>query len=172
MWEALKCDVCRNGLGVKGWVSSLFRIDFYVLVAYRLCVILHRSAAGRVAARFVRLWARALSGCYLSEAATIGGGLRMPHPTGVVVGEGVIVGKDATIFQNVTLGSGDVAAGAYPELGDNVTIFANAVVVGRVRIGDGARIGAGAIVLKDVPAGRTAVGNPARLLPPARTSVS
>lgn len=91
----------------------------------------------------------------------------MPHPTGIVIGEGVIMGRNATVFQNVTIGSGDLGAGAYPVIEDNVTIFANAVIVGAIKIGDGAKIGAGAIVLKDVPAGRTAVGNPARLLPEA-----
>lgn len=93
---------------------------------------------------------------------------RFPHPTGIVIGEGVRLGERVTIYQGVTLGGarrGDWQAGNYPTIGDEVTIFAGAVIVGAVRIGDKATIGANAVVLSDVPAGHTAVGAPARILP-------
>lgn len=165
MWSDLKQDVARKGHGARAWAKAFTKIDFHVLLGYRLCRALQRSGAGRIIVVILQIFPRVLSGCYISAKASIAGGLHMPHPTGVVIGEGVVLGRNATIFQNVTIGSGDLGAGAYPIIGDNVTIFANAVIVGAIRIGDGAKIGAGAIVLQDVPAGRTAVGNPARLLP-------
>ncbi|WP_438852778.1 serine O-acetyltransferase [Brevundimonas nasdae] len=167
MWADLEQDVARKGRGARAWVKAITKIDFHVLLGYRFCRALQPYKLGRVAVRLLQIFPRALSGCYISAQASIAGGVQMPHPTGIVIGEGVVLGRNATIFQNVTIGSGDLGAGAYPVIGNNVTIFANAVIVGSIKIGDGAKIGAGAVVLKDVPAGRTAVGNPARLLPEA-----
>lgn len=87
--------------------------------------------------------------------------LRLVHPTGIVISDSTIIGKDCTIYQNVTLGKKDEHA---PTLGDNVTIYANAVVIGNVHIGDNAVIGAGSVVLKDVPAGEVWAGNPAHFI--------
>ncbi len=87
--------------------------------------------------------------------------LRLVHPTGIVISDSTIIGKDCTIYQNVTLGrKGEYA----PTLGDNVTIYANAVIIGNVHIGDNAVIGAGSVVLKDVPAGEVWAGNPAHFI--------
>jgi serine O-acetyltransferase len=93
---------------------------------------------------------------------------RFPHPVGIVIGEGVRLGERVTIYQSVTLGGarlGDWKAGRYPSIGDDVTIFAGAVILGAVTVGAGATIGANSVVLSDVPPGHTAVGAPARILP-------
>ena len=108
-------------------------------------------------------------GCYISHHARIGDRLQLPHPVGVVIGDGVSIGADCTIFQHVTLGGaqlGDVRSDRYPSVEDGVTLFAGAVVLGKIRIGRGATIGANAVVLSDVPNGSTAVGVPARVLTP------
>ncbi|QYY36574.1 serine acetyltransferase [Ruficoccus sp. ZRK36] len=94
---------------------------------------------------------------------------RFPHPVGIVIGHSVVMGNNCAIYQNVTLGTKETRnahSTAYPKLGDNVTIYPNALVIGDIRIGDNAVIGAGAVVLHDVPANGVAVGNPARVLPP------
>jgi serine O-acetyltransferase len=85
---------------------------------------------------------------------------------GVVVGETAEIGDDCTIYQGVTLGGTSLAKGAkrHPTLGRGVIVSANAQVLGGFPVGDGARIGASAVVLKAVPPGATAVGNPARVL--------
>jgi serine O-acetyltransferase len=88
-----------------------------------------------------------------------------PHPTGIVIGDGVIVRERVRIFQNVTLGGariGDQRLNRYPEIGADTVLFAGAVVVGDVRIGRNCVIGANAVVLRDLPDNSVAVGVPAR----------
>jgi serine O-acetyltransferase len=106
-------------------------------------------------------------GVYISSNAIIGAGIKLPHPVGIVVGDRVVIGKNVTIFQNVTIGGariGDAGAKNYPTIGDNVVIFAGAVVVGKIVVGDGAVIGANSVVLSDVPSGETCVGVPGKLI--------
>ncbi|HVY12184.1 MAG TPA: serine O-acetyltransferase, partial [Alphaproteobacteria bacterium] len=97
--------------------------------------------------------------------AEIGAGLCLPHPTGIVIGQVVKIGADVTLYQNVTLGSARAGgANDQPEIGNNVVIFAGAVIVGKISIGPNAKIGANAVVLDHVPAGAAAVGAPARII--------
>ncbi len=93
----------------------------------------------------------------------LGGGLLLPHPVGVVIHPSAVIGTNCLLFQNVTIG---YRPGGYPVLEDGVDVGAGAVILGGVRIGSGARIGANAVVLRDVPAGAVAVGNPARIKRP------
>ena len=93
----------------------------------------------------------------------IGGGLLLPHPTGVVIHAEARIGPNCLIFQNVTLGEGGKKPGV-PTLGGHVDVGAGAKLLGGIRVGDHAKIGANAVVLCDVPPGRTAVGVPARII--------
>ncbi|HKX95868.1 MAG TPA: serine O-acetyltransferase, partial [Methylibium sp.] len=88
------------------------------------------------------------------------------HGMGVVIGETAEIGDDCTIYQGVTLGGTSLYKGAkrHPTLGRGVIVGANSQVLGGFTVGDGARVGSGAVVTKPVPAGATAVGNPARIL--------
>ena len=86
------------------------------------------------------------------------------HPIGITIHPGTIVGKGCWIYQNVTIGCDQKHPDNVPELGNHVTVFANAVIFGKIKIGDNATIGAGAVVFKDVPANATVVGNPARII--------
>jgi serine O-acetyltransferase len=85
----------------------------------------------------------------------------------VVIGETAIIGDDCLFYHGVTLGGqGDVRGDRrHPQVGNRVTIGAGAIILGPITIGDDALIGAGAVVVADVPAGRTAVGVPAKILP-------
>ncbi|WP_324014913.1 serine acetyltransferase [Microbacterium sp. JZ37] len=106
-------------------------------------------------------------GVYLSSRAQVPATTRMPHPTSIVIGEGVKLGENVTLYQNVTLGGarrGDWKAGNYPEVGEGTTIFAGAVVVGAVKIGRQCVIGANSVVTSDIPDFSTAVGAPARVV--------
>jgi serine O-acetyltransferase len=103
-------------------------------------------------------------GCYLSPLATIGPGLCLPHPVGIVIGDGAQLGANVTLYQHVTLGRARDDAPYYPKVGDGVVIYAGAVIVGDVRIGPGAVIGANAVVTRDVPANAVVGGIPARQL--------
>lgn len=103
-----------------------------------------------------------LSASDISREADIHPSVRLPHPTGVVIHGQAIVGPGCMIMQQVTLGQ--LAEGGAPFLDRDVYVGAGARILGPVRIGKGARIGANAVVLTDVPEGTTAVGIPARIV--------
>jgi len=86
------------------------------------------------------------------------------HPIGIVIAENAIIGKNCSIYQNVTIGPKSSADNKSPTIGDNVRIYANACVIGDIKIGDNAVIGAGSVVTHDVPANAVVAGNPAKII--------
>ena len=93
-------------------------------------------------------------------------GTKFPHPIGIVINDNAKISKNCTIWQNVTIGDGfkEINGLRYPIIGNNVTIFANSVVIGGIVIGDNVTIGAGSVVVKDVAPNTTVAGNPARVI--------
>ncbi|MBU9848521.1 serine O-acetyltransferase, partial [Rahnella aceris] len=89
---------------------------------------------------------------------------KIPHPFGVVIGKGVTIGYDCRIYQGVTIGAKLEDGISYPVIGNNVTIYANSVIVGDIIIGNNVIIGASTLVIIDVPDNSVVVGNPARIL--------
>lgn len=135
---------------------------FHAIQGHRLS---HRLYARKhfLTARLVSHLARFLTGIELHPGATIGERVFIDHGMGVVVGETAIIGDDCTLYQGVTLGGTGKARGKrHPTLESHVTVGVGAKVLGDVVIGEGAKIGGGAVVLRDVPAHTTAVGVPAR----------
>lgn len=118
------------------------------------------------AARFISQFARFLTGIEIHPGAVIGRRVFIDHGMGVVIGETAVIGDDCTIYQGVTLGGTSLAKGEkrHPTLGKGVIVGANAQVLGGFTVGDGARVGSSAVLVKPVPAGATAVGNPARII--------
>lgn len=117
----------------------------------------------RLLARFVSHVARFFTGIEIHPGATIGRGLFIDHGMGVVIGETTVIGNDVTLYQGVTLGgTGKQRGKRHPTVEDGAVIGVGASVLGAVTIGAGARIGAGAVVLRDIPPHTTAVGVPAR----------
>ena len=115
--------------------------------------------------RFISHIARFLTGIEIHPGATIGSGLFIDHGMGVVIGETAILGDDCLIYQGVTLGgTGKETGKRHPTLGDNVVVGAGAKVLGNIEIGSDVRIGAGSVVLKDVPSHCTVVGIPGRVV--------
>lgn len=96
--------------------------------------------------------------CCISNKSSICDGLYLPHPMGIVIGEGVYIGKNVTIYQNVTLGRKNKDIAEYPTIGDNVTIYCNSVIIGNVKIGNNAVIGCNSVVLRDVKDGEVVSG--------------
>ncbi len=116
--------------------------------------------------RFISHGARWLTGIEIHPGATFGRRVFMDHGMGIVIGETAEIGDDCTIYQGVTLGGTSMTRGAkrHPTLGRGVIVGAGAKVLGAFTVGEGARIGSNAVVVREVPAGATAVGNPARTL--------
>jgi len=123
---------------------------------------LHRRGM-RLPARLVSQASRFLTGVEIHPGATIGPGLFIDHGMGVVIGETTEIGEDVTLYQGVTLGgTGKQGGKRHPTVNDGVIVGTGARVLGPVVIGEGSKVGAGAIVIKDVPANSTVVGNPGR----------
>jgi serine O-acetyltransferase len=117
-----------------------------------------------LAGRFVSSLGRVLTGIEIHPGARIGRRVFIDHGMGVVIGETAEVGDDVTLYQGVTLGGTSLTRGAkrHPTIGNGVIVSSGAQVLGPFRVGDGARIGAQAVVLSEVPGGATMVGIPAR----------
>jgi serine O-acetyltransferase len=150
------------------------RSNWEVLTCYPglHAVIMHRwakacwTAGLKWPGRFISHLARGLTGIEIHPGATIGRRVFIDHGFGVVIGETATIGDDCTIYQGVTLGGTSLAKGAkrHPTLGRGVIVGAGAKVLGGFAVGDGAKIGSNAVLTKEVPAGATAVGNPARIV--------
>lgn len=112
---------------------------------------------------------RNVYGIEVSPTATIGRRFWIAHQSGIVIGNGVVIGDDCMVRQNVTIGADQAGSQRRPpRIGDGVEIGAGAVVLAGVTIGDRARIGPNAVVMKDVPADGSAFATPARTMSPLR----
>ena len=136
--------------------------SIHALIAYRIAHFLYKRKIFFLA-RLLSQIARFFTGIEIHPGATIGKGLFIDHGMGVVIGETAEVGDDVTLYHGVTLGgTGKDKGKRHPTLGNNVVVGAGAKVLGPINVGDGAKIGANSVVLKDVPSDATAVGIPAK----------
>ncbi|MEN9889071.1 MAG: Serine acetyltransferase [Pseudomonadota bacterium] len=142
-------------------------------------LILHRRAhwcwhhGFKWLGRFISHFSRWLTGIEIHPGAQIGERVFFDHGMGIVIGETAEVGDGCTIYHGVTLGGTSLYKGTkrHPTLGKNVVVSAGAKVLGGFEVGDNAKVGSNAVVIKPVPAGATAVGIPARIIP-SKTGVS
>lgn len=119
----------------------------------------------KLAARITAEMTRILTGVEIHPGAVLGPGLFIDHATGVVIGETAEVGEDVTLYHGVTLGgSGRDTGKRHPTIGDRVIIGAGAKVLGAIKIGDDSRIGANAVVVKEVPSSSVVVGVPGQVI--------
>jgi serine O-acetyltransferase len=149
-WEVL---TCYPGLHALVWhravVHPLWRAGF------------------RWLSRWLSTWGRWVTGIEIHPGALIGRRVFIDHGMGVVVGETAEIGDDSTLYHGVTLGGTSWNKGKrHPTLGRNVVVGAGAKILGPILVGDSAKIGSNAVVVRDVPAGATAVGIPARVNTP------
>ncbi len=149
------------------------RNSFEVITAYPglHAVVIHRfthklwKAGFYWLARAISHFGRWVTGIEIHPGAVIGRRFFIDHGMGVVIGETAVIGEDCTLYHGVTLGGTSWKKGKrHPTLGNNVVVGAGAKVLGPIEVGDGARVGSNAVVVKSVPAGATAIGVPGRLV--------
>ena len=137
---------------------------FHAVLYHRAANFFYRHGM-KFIARWISQHCRFKTGIEIHPAAKIGRGLLIDHGTGVVIGETAEVGDNCTIYQGVTLGgTGKDVGKRHPTIGNNVMVGSGAKVLGPFKVGDNAKIAAGAVVLTEVPEGATAVGVPARII--------
>ena len=152
--------------GFWGAMEVLFTYaGFHALIMHRLAHFLHTRVQIPFIPRVISQINRFLTGIEIHPGAKIGKGLFIDHGMGVVIGETAIIGDGCVLFQGVTLGgTGKETGKRHPTLGNNVMVSAGAKVLGNIVIGDNCKIGAQAVVLKDVPPNCTVVGVPGRIV--------
>ena len=135
-----------------------FKVMIYYHISHKLYLKGHFFLA-----RYLCERAKRKTGIEIHPGATIGDDFFIDHGSGVVIGETTIIGNNVTIYHGVTLGgTGKDKGKRHPTVGNKVVIGAGAKVLGPINIGDNSKVGSNSVVLKDVPAGATAVGIPAR----------
>ncbi|MBS5967516.1 serine O-acetyltransferase EpsC [Clostridium perfringens] len=165
MFKKLKYDienVMKNDPAARTKLEVLLLYQsIHVLIFYRIAHGLYKIKLFFLA-RLVSQLGRFFTGIEIHPGAKIGKGLFIDHGMGVVIGETAEIGDNVTIYHGVTLGgTGKDKGKRHPTVGSNVIIGCGAKILGPISIGDGAKIGANSVVLKDVPKGKTAVGIPA-----------
>ena len=144
--------------------TALTYPGLHAVWAHRLANRLWRAEL-RFPARIVAAIARFITDVDIHPAAQIGDRFFIDHAIGVVIGETVEIGDDVTVYQGVTLGGTSLEHGKrHPTIGDRVVIGAGAKVLGPIRVGSDARIGANSVVLRDVPVGAVVVGVPGQII--------
>ena len=167
MFKTLKADIDAV---MERDPAARSRAEVFFLYSGFKAVRSHRkqlvfATQPQVLARWISQRSRHKTGIEIHPGATIGKGLFIDHGMGVVIGETTIIGDNCTIYQNVTLGgTGKETGKRHPTLGNNVLVGSGAKVLGPFKVGDNARIAAGAVVLSEVPPNATAVGVPARVV--------
>ncbi len=162
--EDIGCVFERDPAARSAWEVLTCYPGFHALQCHRLAHWLwgHRL---RWLARWVSHWGRWLTGVEIHPGATIGRRVFIDHGMGVVIGETAVIGDECTLYHGVTLGGTSWNKGRrHPTLQRGVVIGAGAKVLGPILIGEGAKIGSNAVVVKDVPPRATAVGIPARII--------
>lgn len=156
--------IFRNDPAARNIWEVLLYPGLHAILFHRLA---HRLWRGDVpfVPRLISQVSRFLTGIEIHPGARIGGGFFIDHGMGVVIGETTEIGDNVLLYQGVTLGgTGPQRGKRHPTIGDRVVVGVGASVLGAITVGDGARIGGGAVVVKDVAPYSTAIGVPARIV--------
>lgn len=149
---------------IKSNMEVLLYPSFKVILRYRIAHKLYRKKHYFLA-RWISQRAARKTGIEIHPGATIGKGLFIDHGSGVIIGETTIIGDNVTLYQGVTLGgTGKEQGKRHPTLEDNVMVSAGAKILGSFTIGENSKIGAGSVVLEEVPPNCTVVGVPGRIV--------
>lgn len=161
--EDIRCVIDRDPAARNVFEVVTSYPGVHALLAHRVNHWLWRHGLHWLG-RFLSLFSRWFTGIEIHPGARIGRRFFIDHGMGVVIGETAEIGDDCTLYHGVTLGGTSWEKGKrHPTLGNNVIIGAGAKILGPIHVGNGARIGSNAVVVKDVPEGATMIGIPARM---------
>ena len=168
MFDNLRADIAsvmeRDPAAKSKWEVLLCYPSVKAMAYHRLAHRLYQNGHTTLA-RWISQHSRHVTGIEIHPGACIGKGFFIDHGDGVVIGETTVIGDNVTLYQGVTLGgTGKDVGKRHPTIGDNVVIGAGAKVLGPFTVGSGSKIGALAVVLKEVPPNCTVVGNPGRVV--------
>ena len=171
MFNRLREDISvvfdRDPAARTTWEVLTCYPGLHALVWHRMVVHRLWRANFRWLARWLAHWSRFLTGIEIHPGATIGRRVFIDHGMGVVIGETAEIGDDSTLYHGVSLGGTSWNQGKrHPTLGKGVVVGAGAKILGPIHVGDSAKIGSNAVVVRNVPLGATAVGIPARIVTP------
>jgi len=166
--EAVRADLLavveRDSACHELYIPFLYFKGFHALQAQRVAHWLWRKGRQPLAL-FFQSRMSVTFGVDIHPAARMGKGIMLDHATGLVIGETAVVGDNVSILQSVTLGgTGKDEGDRHPKIGDGVLISAGAKILGNIRVGEGAKVGAGSVVLQDVPPHTTVAGVPAKIV--------
>ncbi|HHY81214.1 MAG TPA: serine O-acetyltransferase [Clostridiales bacterium] len=162
--EDIKAILERDPAARNALEVILCYSGFHAVILHRIAHWLHNHNL-KLIARMLSQFNRFLTGIEIHPAVKIGKGLFIDHGMGVVIGETTVIGDNVTIYQGATLGgTGKETGKRHPTIGNNVVISTGAKVLGPFHVGDNSKIGAGAVVLKEVPPNSTVVGIPGRVV--------
>jgi len=167
IFNLIKNDIAmfrnKDHLGFKDYLMVL-NPRMYPIILVRLSSFFYDCHLG-IIAKIFSTFNFILFGCDIARGAKIQGGLYLPHPSGVVIGEYAIIGRNCIIHQGVTLGDrGEEHETSNPTLGDYVEIGTGAKILGKIFLDDYSRVGANSVVLKDTPKYSVVVGAPANII--------
>ena len=168
MYKEIKSDLVAHLEG-RVTISSvmktlLFKLSFQTVLLYRVSHACRKTKILIPVSLFLDYFSTVLSSCYISSRAIVGPGLNLPHATGIVIGEGAVIGSNCTIYQSVTLGRKSHDKADYPSVGNGVIIYSGSVLLGNIAIGSDSVIGSNSTVLESIDSNSVAVGSPARVL--------
>ena len=155
----------KNDPAATSVLSALVNYPgLHAIALHRIHHCMHKSGL-KFFARWGSQCARFMTGIEIHPGAVIGRRFFIDHGMGVVIGETAIIGDDVTLYQGVTLGgTGKESGKRHPTLGNSVVVGVGASVLGAITLGDNSKVGGGAVAVKDVPAGATVVGIPAKIV--------
>lgn len=158
-------NVLRSDPAARNTIEVLLLYPIVnAMIHYRIAHFLYEKKFFFLA-RFISQFARFLTGIEIHPGAKIGKGFFIDHGMGVVIGETTEIGDNVTLYQGVTLGgTGKDKGKRHPTIGNNVMVGSGAKILGPIYIGDNCKVGANAVVLKDIPANSTVVGIPGKVV--------
>ncbi len=171
MLRELRTDIARYTSAEAGWRNIISNPAVWVLIWYRFGHWIYKENCPRFLRWPLKLihkvgyiFCETVMEMCLDPSASIGEGLLISHIGGIRLHPDVIIGKNCDLAQHVTIGTAGMGRKGVPILGDNVYVGTGATIIGKIRIGDGAKIAANTLVNRDVPAGATVMGVPGQIV--------